>query len=583
MTTILHALWLPSGSVTSRNALAVWAETDTARRLKAAFDHPYAASASAIIHSLWNVARDLPMNKLMETASKLALVLPSDDRRPLRSTAEVAVTPETARPTRRKIRELTLRPWRVEAVMVPPHQALPLLLRLPDSSSYLQFGPSVKFWQRAARLAAMVLVRGQYLPAADEAGNGRWRVMLAEAGLAESVVTLARAMPASARALARPLPEPLELLHDFLAAAVHDYAAHNYTPGQSPFHDPRKWQPKPTPSSPRDFWWLDLWPHARHNLSTLKREPEQAEFGEAVRSWSLKAYEYVASPYRVAFRLEPPQNSEAVENAEWRLTFHLQPKTLRMQAQPSFAPVPVDSTAMEPAPTEAPALWAAAEVWAEPPQPEMPDLLRAGLAQAAGLYPPLSRLGDTHESEFLSLNVAEAVEFLEKYAETLSARGFGVLVPTWWKERQRRLKLQLSLGQREGSGLLGMNALVDFDWKIAVGDTSLTLDELTELAQSKTALVQVRGEWMQFNPDEVQAALKLVQRHKKNHGKLALGEALNLALANPSEWDGLDVESVQVDGWLDDLIGQLNGHRTLEKLPQAASFVGQLRPYQLNG
>jgi SNF2 family DNA or RNA helicase len=602
MKPILHALWLPADTHNPHNALAVWAESEGMRRSKATFDHPQAMSAAAIVHNLWQVSPGVPLGRLTETARQLALLLPSDDRRPLRSVADHNTPALTGRRSRRRIKAHTLRPWRVEALLLPPPMALTFLLSLSETSQWMQLGPSVSFWKRAAQLAAMVLMRGQYLPAADDAGSGRWRVMLAEAGLAEAVVALAQAMPPSARALARPLPDPLALVHDYLGATVHEYVGQNYTPGQSPFYDPRKWQPKPTPPTPQDFWWLDLWPRSRHNLSTLRRDPSQAELGEAVRAWSLNAYAYVSSDYRVAFRLEPPQSSEAAESAEWRLTFHLQSRSAPVEAasenppeQPASPASPlepagaIEATAGEaqptvPAPAEAsPTLWAAAEVWAQPPRPEMPALLRAGLAQAASLYPPLARLGEAEEPEHLSLDVAEAVEFLEKYAELLNARGFGVLVPTWWKERQRRLKLQLSLGQREGSGLLGMNALVDFDWKIAVGDKALTLDELNELARSKTALVQVRGEWMQFDTGEVQAALKLVQRHQKNHGKLALGEALSLALANPNDYDGLDVESVQVDGWLDDLVAQLSGHTALEKLAQPAGFVGQLRPYQVNG
>jgi len=124
---------------------------------------------------------------------------------------------------------------------------------------------------------------------------------------------------------------------------------------------------------------------------------------------------------------------------------------------------------------------------------------------------------------------------------------------------------------------------VNFNWELAIGDKALTPDEFAKLAQSKTALVQVRGEWMQLNPEEVQAALKLVQRHQKSKGKLALREALGLALTGPTEWEGLDIEDVQVDGWLDEMTRRLKGHHTLEHVPQPASFVGQLRPYQRNG
>lgn len=563
MTTTFHAMWLPE-THSRRAELVLWAEdAQHPRRKKQPFEHPFALTGFQIVYELWQLSRDLSTQRLAEQTRTLTLILPSDDRRPFPADAkDIGKVEETttAIKRRRKPAEPRLRPWRVDGVGLTPAQALNFLLQIHNKSSYYRYnaGPSFAFWQRAAQLAAQILVHGQFLPAADEAGAGRWQMMLADTTLAEQVATLARAMPPSARALARPLPPPQELLQDFLNVVVHDYVSQAYTPQRSPFYDPKKYQPKPHPPSAADFWWLDLFPRQRHNFTTHHRPPEQVEFGAQVREWSLAAYRYLTSSMRVVFRLEPPQVADVLGDAPWRLSFHLQP-----QENPAT-------------------LWAAREVWEDPPQPDMPDLLRAGLAQAATLYAPLTGVLQEANPEALLLATADAVEFLEKFAEVLSARGFGVLVPTWWKQRRRRLSLTLDFS-REGSGLFGLNTLVDFNWKLAVGDKTLTLDELNQLAQSKTALVQVRGEWMQFDPNEVQAALKLVQRHRKSNGKLALGEALSLALAGPGEWEGLQVESVRVDEWLDGLLQRLSGHQPLAILPQPAGFVGKLRPYQLNG
>jgi SNF2 family DNA or RNA helicase len=524
-------------------------------------------STSQILHALWQLWRELHSTRLAETARKIPLILPTLDNRPLRSTEvllhDAAPSPDRPLPRRRRRSvDPALQTWRVDALMLPPHQALTFLLQLPSNVTWIELGPSVHFWRRAAQLAAAALVRGQFLPAADEAGRGRWQVLLMEAELQTAAAHLAQAMPPSARAIAQPLPAPGELLNDFIAAIAHDYIAQAYTPGRSPFYDPRKYSPRPHVPRPADFWWLDLFPRARHNLGTLKRSAEQGEFGQRVRDWSLPSYTYLASPLRVAFRLEPPSVvTPAIDPdlADWRLSFHLQPKD-----QPDT-------------------LWAATEIWEGAPQPEMPDLLRAGLAQAARVYPRVTGVLEEAFPSELWLNVAEAVAFLEKVAEELSAQGFGVLVPSWWKDRRRKLSASLAFQQNEGSGLLGMNALVDFDWKLAVGDKALTLDELAQLAQSKTALVQVRGEWVQFDPAEVQAALKLAQKHQKSNGKLTLREALSLALSGPTQWDGLDIETVRVDGWLDEIIARLNDHRALERVPQPGGFVGHLRPYQANG
>ncbi|MBP7694058.1 MAG: DEAD/DEAH box helicase [Anaerolineales bacterium] len=561
MTTILHAVWLPADVDAGQEAgLAVWAEGEL-RRPKSPVEHPFALTASQVVYSLWQFSRDLPTTRLTEAARKLALALPSDERRPLASRAGGEIAETSAARRRRKENAPQLRPWRVEAAMLRPAQALNFLLPLPPTSPRAVFGPDFEFWLRAARLAALVIGRGRFLPLADEAGRGQWRAVLSDPELASLAAQLAQAMPPAARALARPLPAPAALLADFLSVTTADYLSQNYTPGRSPFYDPRKFQPKPQPPTAADLWWLDLFPRARHNLSHLTPGPEQPAFGERVRGWALNAFQYAASAYRLALRLEPPAASETPDSgaAVWRLSFHLQPKT------------------------DSEDLWAAHTIWEAPPQPELPALLRAGLGQAARTYPALAGALAEDCPTALTLSTAEAVDFLENQAAALSAQGFGVLVPAWWRERQRRLTARLSLGQQANAGLLGLDAVVDFDWQVAVGDQTLTLAELQQLAHSKTALVQVRGEWMQFNPQDVQAALRLVERHRRSHGKLSVREALSLALAGPSEWDGLAVDDVRVDGWLQDVIRRLSGHQPLERLEQPASFVGQLRPYQLNG
>jgi SNF2 family DNA or RNA helicase len=567
--TTLHALWMPATAPDSRGELCLWAEgapRPASRRGKTRFDHPFALGASQILHLLWQLWRELPSARLAETARKIPLVLPSLDNRPLRSAEPVIRDSDRsagrAPSRRRKSVDPVLQVWRADALVLPPQQALTFLVQVPADVNWIALGPSARFWQRAAYLAASAVVRGQFLPSADERGNGVWQALLMDPEAQARLACLAQTMPASARAIAQPLPPAHELLNDFVAATVHAYVSHSYTPGRSPFYDPYAYAAKPHQPQPADFWWLDLFPRARHNLRTLKRPAEQSQFAQRVREWALPSYAYLTSPLRVAFRLEPPTQAAptaASEVADWRLSFHLQPKD-----QPET-------------------LWAAGEVWDNAPQPEMPAVLRAGLAQAARVYPRLATALENAFPAELWLNVAEAVRFLETVAEELNAQGFGVLVPAWWKDRRRKLSASLALKQSEGSGLLGLDTLVDFDWKLAVGDTTLTPQELEQLAQAKTALVQVRGEWVQFDPLEVQAALRLAQRHQKSGGKLSLPEALSLALAGPGEWEGLDVEAVRLDAWFEQLLERLNDHRRLEHLRQPESFVGHLRPYQENG
>jgi len=556
MKPILHALWSPTLGSDSEGELLLWAE-GLPRRPGGPGDHPSALTGAQLVHTLWQLWRSLPVNVMSDRTRKQPLLLPTRAGRPVLSLEPGSDDEPVA-----------LDVWRVEVCAFAPAQILTFLLELPEASAAIGYGPSLRYWRTAALLIAAALMRGQYLPSADAAGRGRWRVLLMDPLLQSQRQALAEAVPPSARALPRALPDGAELLDSFLTSVAHAHLSTAHTPTQSPFFNPKKYMPRPNEARPADLWWLDLFSRARHNLSSVDPGPEQAAFGEAVRSWSQPIADYLSSTYRVAFRLEPPATaapigSESVPtqdaDADWRLSFHLQNKTT-----PD-------------------ALLAAAEVWAQPLAPDLPTHLRAGLAQAAALYPLIEEILDEDEPTSVSLTVDQAVQFLNTIAPALSARGYGVLVPTWWKDRQRRLKTRLSLGRTESLGLMGMDALVDFNWELAVGDKTLTLDELEQLARAKTSLVQVRGEWVQFDQAEVDAALRLIKRHQQASGRLAMSEALSLALAAPNQFGGLELEGVFVDEWLNDVIERLRGGAQLERLDQPARFVGTLRPYQLTG
>src|SRR5205085_2075553 len=59
----------------------------------------------------------------------------------------------------------------------------------------------------------------------------------------------------------------------------------------------------------------------------------------------------------------------------------------------------------------------------------------------------------------------------------------------------------------KSDGGLSLDAVVKFNWQIALGEHALTLRELETLARLKSPLVKVRGQWVQVRAEELQAAL----------------------------------------------------------------------------
>ena len=69
----------------------------------------------------------------------------------------------------------------------------------------------------------------------------------------------------------------------------------------------------------------------------------------------------------------------------------------------------------------------------------------------------------------------------------LDEAGFGVLLPSWW-DRRRKLGLALSAhtsvdGVVSKAGKFGRDQLVEFRWELAVGDDTLTEDEIAVMRQ----------------------------------------------------------------------------------------------------
>ena len=52
--------------------------------------------------------------------------------------------------------------------------------------------------------------------------------------------------------------------------------------------------------------------------------------------------------------------------------------------------------------------------------------------------------------------------------------------------------------------------MVDYRWELALGDDTLTAEELAELAELKTPLVRLRGQWVELDPTRLAAGLRLL-------------------------------------------------------------------------
>jgi superfamily II DNA or RNA helicase len=113
---------------------------------------------------------------------------------------------------------------------------------------------------------------------------------------------------------------------------------------------------------------------------------------------------------------------------------------------------------------------------------------------------------------------AEAYAFLREiplYEES----GLLAQLPNWWKRRARpQVSVQLDSGR---GGAVGKDSLLKFDISVALGEETLSPQEIERLLASPENLIQLRGQWVEVDREKLQQALdhwKQVERHAGKDG-----------------------------------------------------------------
>ncbi|ULL13240.1 ATP-dependent helicase [Paenibacillus sp. H1-7] len=246
--------------------------------------------------------------------------------------------------------------------------------------------------------------------------------------------------------------------------------------------------------------------------------------------------------------------------------------------------------AAEPLPAPAPQ--------ASPALAELPDAWQAELPRAARDLAKWQRilpwLEQSSEPGVLrsELSQDEAWQLLTDGSLRLMEAGYSVFLPAWWERIRRwRPRLKAKIKSSVGSGpqsMFGLEQLMQFDWKIALGDIELTEEEFRALLEENRKLVQVRGQWIQLDPDQLLQLQQVMKQVQKKQG-LSLRDVLELHLLGSSEGEeelgfqrSLQME-VELNGQLQEMVDLLNHAKRPPLVEPPASFRGTLRPYQIEG
>ena len=571
----LHAMWTSS-------RLHLWGE-DAAALSEAgeacvsadgpedgrATAHPYAMPVDALrraVGDLWDglLASGAPQGELV-------LRLPTTCGVPQTSPQlQTACPPEWAGSQRR------LAPWSVPCLVFSSAEAIDLLTSLPeDSSGQVCIGTTLRYWSSLARMVVELLAAQRFVPDVSDEVEGQtgaiWRVVLDAPGVSECLGALVSAMPPVCRAAAADPPDSsgVAIAEDFLGTSV-DGLIRRSLADDPLVHSLRQRQPR---DRSLELNWLAALVGSDRRISGSPEE--RSGLTRKVRLWVGQLEETAGHDrFRTCLRLKPPEVSNESypedQAGEWTVTFHLQAAH--------------DPTVV----LDAQYVWGggAGLTLLRRQYDVLREQLEADLRRASHLFEPLAKLIDRDPHPVCCrLDPEAAYAFLREAAPLLELNGFAVVLPQWWTSQRPQLGLRLRLdpvqpgpGQTHG---LGLDALVDYKWQVALGDELLSEEEFRRLCRRGRSLVRLRGRWVEALPEATQSAWEVLSRVPE--GRATMFEALRFSIGDQAP-PGLPVTGMDAGGWIAAaLAGVGTSRQIITDLPQPPGFCGTLRPYQLKG
>jgi non-specific serine/threonine protein kinase len=185
---------------------------------------------------------------------------------------------------------------------------------------------------------------------------------------------------------------------------------------------------------------------------------------------------------------------------------------------------------------------------------------------------------------------AHAYAFLQDVPK-LEAAGIVVRTPSNWAAgRPARPKVSASIGSQQPS-VLGMDALLDFNMGVTLGDDPLTEAEIQALLQGGDGLQLLRGNWVEVDAQKLKRMLQRftdIQNISTRQG-LSFAEAMRLtARASLDAGDGTvddaaDWSAVSAGPWLAQTLQGLRQPEGLAHIDPRPELQATLRPYQEAG
>ncbi|MDX9760370.1 MAG: SNF2 helicase-associated domain-containing protein, partial [Bacteroidota bacterium] len=466
---------------------------------------------------------------------------------------------------------------------IPTLQPVPVTARRTSFDEFLQFcalgmveasrPPGILFsssmqWGSQVTLFALDLVRRRRLLPGLIQDNGvwkaRWRAVLDahDHGLRR---TLEQSMPASVRCLA-PAKDPPPasargVLLDALLDALVDWL----------MRDPLQLREENAPRRRTSFSTLhDAWVAALTAEDATPRwnaAHEIESFAMELGRWERPLLLSTSSPFVFGLRLREPEGEKTASDIRKAKKARLRGEKTRISGEwyLEFLVRPRDDPSLQ---LPLASIWRSQSKDARRLQSfgsQLTEFLLVAPSQAAMLYPAMKRSLRAAKPVGMSLDGEGVIAFLREHAPLLEQSGYDILYPAWWSRRgaKRRVALHASVTSPEtdAPSAFSLDTLLDFNITASIGDERISLEELHALADLKSPLVLMRGQWTHIDREEIRDAIRRLESMVTS--KITARDALRLSLGATPSIDGLRLEGAELRGWIADLAARLSGGERL--------------------
>ncbi|MEB3339236.1 SNF2-related protein [Okeania sp.] len=585
---ILHSFWLTENQQPS--SLFVWGEAwqkiteDDAGEIENITNNPYAITLDELL-------------KLSEENTNFSL------KKDKKSTIKTLAIPTKLSESNQKIypihsgtnlseisEKLYFYPWQIEGICLEPLEAIKFLQSIPLGKTTESFiGGDLKFWSHVARWSLDLLARCKFLPSIEQTLNqefiATWQPLLDSSKDQTRLKNFTLQMPLVCRtynldwqshlslenlqnlqiitennSAKFPLVQSSqEIIQDFLKNII-DTQIRQLSTEISLI--------KTTSLHPSIRQWLkSLLGKSSLKLPATK---ETQQISRILDNWKspLQEFQTTEKKFITCFRLYSPSNN----SQKWQLEYCLQAVD-----NPEFF-------------VDAKTIWEnpVASLNYQGKTIELPqETLLKGLGLASRIYPIIEPSLQEATPQYCLLTPQQAYEFIKSGSSRFTDSGLGVILPPSLANREGwasrlGLSIQATAPKTKKTERLGLKSLLNFQWQLSIGGQKLTKAEFDKLVAKDSPLVEVNGEWVELQPQDVRAAQNFFAT-RQDQMALSLEDALRLATGDTQTVEKLPVVNFETGGQLQELLDTLTNNRSLEEIPTPENFQGELREYQARG